>query len=164
MFNLAISCLTMSNLPWFMDLTFHVPKQCYSFQHWTFISPPDMSTIGHHFHFGPAASFFLELLVIALHTSPVAYWTPSDLGGGGWCHLSVTYLFAFSYCPWGSLGKKSVVCCHFLPQWTTFCQNSSLWPVHLGWPCTAWLIASLSYASPFTTTKLWPIKGIIPLT
>ena len=83
---------------------------------------------------------------------------------GGWSHLSVTYLFAFSYCPWGSLGKNSVVGCHFLPQWTTFCQNSSLWPVHLGWPCTAWLIASLSYASPFTTTKLWPIKGIIPLT
>ena len=27
MFNLAISCLTLSNLPWFMDLTFQVPMQ-----------------------------------------------------------------------------------------------------------------------------------------
>ena len=27
-----------------------------------------------------------------------------------------------------------------------FCQNSSLWPIHLGWPCTSWLIDSLSYA------------------
>ena len=26
--------------------------------------------------------FFLELLVIALHSSPVEYWTPSDLGRG----------------------------------------------------------------------------------
>ena len=163
-FNLAISCLTMSNLPWFMDLTFHVSMQCYSFQHWTLLSPPDMSTIGHHFHFGPAAPFFLQLLGIALYTSPEAYWTPSDLGGGVGPHLSVTYLFAFSYCPWGSLGKNTVVGYHFLPQGTTFCQNSSLWSVHLGWPCTAWLIASLSYEGHFTTTKLWSIKGIIPFT
>ena len=27
MFTLAISCLTKSNLPWFMNLTFHVPMQ-----------------------------------------------------------------------------------------------------------------------------------------
>ena len=45
--------------------------------------------------------------------------------------------FAFSYCPWGSPGKSSGVGCHFLLQWTTLCQNSSLWPVHLEWPCTA---------------------------
>ena len=31
------------------------------------------------FLFWPAATFFLELLVIALHSSPVAYWTPSNL-------------------------------------------------------------------------------------
>ena len=41
-----------------------------------------------------------------------------------------------------------------------FCQNSSLWPIHLKWPCMAWLIASLSYASPFTVTRLWSMKGI----
>ena len=51
--------------------------------------------------------------------------------------------------------------CHFLFQWTTFCQKSSLWPVHLEWSCMAWLIASLSYASPFT--RLWSmIKPVIP--
>ena len=33
------------------------------------------------FRFGPATSFCLELLVIALNSYPVAYWTPSDLGG-----------------------------------------------------------------------------------
>ena len=32
-FTLAISCLTTSNLPWFMDLTFRVPMQHCSLQH-----------------------------------------------------------------------------------------------------------------------------------
>ena len=31
MYSLAISCLTMSYLPWFMDLTFQVPMQYYFF-------------------------------------------------------------------------------------------------------------------------------------
>ena len=39
-------------------------------------------------------------------------------------HLSVSYLFAFSYCSWGSQGKNTEVIYHSLPQWTTFCQNS----------------------------------------
>ena len=38
--------------------------------------------------------------------------------------LSVSYLFAFSYCSWGSQGKNAEVVCHSLLQWTTFCQNS----------------------------------------
>ena len=46
-----------------------------------FCSPPDTSTIGHHFHFGSTASFFMELLVIALCSSLEGYWTHSDLGG-----------------------------------------------------------------------------------
>ena len=58
-----------------------------------------------------------------------------------------------------SLGKNTGVGWHFLLQWTMFCQNSSLWPLLLGLPCTAWLIASLSYASPFTMTRLWSMKG-----
>ena len=33
--------------------------------------------------------------------------------------------------------------CHFLLQWTRIFQNSSLWPIHLGWLCMAWLIAAL---------------------
>ena len=46
----------------------------------------------------------------------------------------------------------------FYLQWTMFCQNSSLWPVCVRWAYRAWFIASLSYASPFTT-KLWSMKG-----
>ena len=52
------------------------------------------------------------------------------------------------------------VVCRFLFQWTMYCHNSSLWPVQLGWPCMAWLIASLSYPSPFVTTRLWSRKGL----
>ena len=37
MFTLAISCLTTSNLPWFMDLTFQVPMQYCSLQHLTLL-------------------------------------------------------------------------------------------------------------------------------
>ena len=51
----------------------------------------------------------------------------------------MSYLFAFSYCSWGSQGKNTEVVCHSLLQWTTFCQTSQPWPVCLGWPHMAWL-------------------------
>ena len=35
-------------------------------------------------------------------------------------HLSVSYLFAFSYYSWGSQGKNTEVVCHSLLQWTMF--------------------------------------------
>ena len=38
---------------------------------------PVTSTTGHCFHFVSVSSFFLELF---LHSSPVAYWAPTDLG------------------------------------------------------------------------------------
>ena len=84
------------------------------------------------------SSFFLELF---LYRSPVA------LTWG--IYLSVSYLFAFSYCSWGSQGKNTEVVCHSLIQWTTFCQNSPPRPVHVGWPYMAWLIVSLN------KTRLW---------
>ena len=87
-FTLAISCLTTSNLPWFMDLTFQVPMQYCSSQHQTLLSPPDTSTTEHHFCFGPASSSFLELF---LCYSLITYWTPADLEG---LSPSVT-----SFCP-----------------------------------------------------------------
>ena len=78
MFTLVISRLTTSNIPWFKDLTFQVAMRYYSLQHWTLLSPPDISTTVHHFCFGPASTFFLELF---LYSSSVAYWTPCDLEG-----------------------------------------------------------------------------------
>ena len=40
-FTLAISCLTTSNLSWFVDLTFQVPMQYCSLQHRTLLPSPD---------------------------------------------------------------------------------------------------------------------------
>ena len=132
MFTLVISCLTTSNLPWFMDLTFQVPMQYCSLQRWTLLPSPVPFTTGCCFCFGSIPSFFLELF---LHWSPVAYWAPTNWG----VHLSVSYLFAFSYCSWGSQGKDTEVVCHSLLQWTTFCQTSPPGAIHLGWPHRAWL-------------------------
>ena len=144
-FTLAIPCLTTSNLLWFMDLTFQVPVQYSSLQDCTFLLSPVTSTTGYFcccYCFGSIPSFFLELF---LHWCPVVCWAPSDLG----VHLSVSYLFAFLYCSWGSQGNNTWVVCHSLLHWTTFCQNSPPRPVHLGWPYVARLIVSLTY------TRLW---------
>ena len=100
MFTLAMSCLTTSNLPWFMDLTFQVPMQYCSLQHQTWLSPPDTSTTGHHFHFGSASSFFLELKE---HSLNILSWAISLLFPNSildtyltWeAHLSLSYLFCF---------------------------------------------------------------------
>ena len=69
-----------------------------SLQHLTLLSPPDTSTTEHCFHFVLATLFFLELLVISLHSSPVTYWTPSNLKCvWGGAHLVMSYLLPFSY-------------------------------------------------------------------
>ena len=91
MFTLAISCLTTSNLPWFMDLTFQVPVHYCSLQHQTWVPSPVTSTTGCCFCFGFVSSFFLELF---LHCSPVACWALLTWG----VHLSVSYFFAFLLC------------------------------------------------------------------
>jgi len=85
MFTLAISCLTTSNLPWFMDLTFQVRMQYCSLQHLTLLLSPLTSTAGYSFCFGSIPSFFLELF---LHWFPVAYWAPTDLGSFSFSILS----------------------------------------------------------------------------
>ena len=57
-FTLAISCLTTSNLPWFLDLTFQVPMKYCSLQHRTLLLSPVPSTTGCCFCFGWIPSFF----------------------------------------------------------------------------------------------------------
>ena len=54
-----ISCVSTSNLPCFMYLTFQAPMLYCSLQHWTFLSPADTITPGCCFHFGSASSSFL---------------------------------------------------------------------------------------------------------
>ena len=146
MFTLAIFCLTTSNLPWFMDLAFQVPIQYCSLQHQTLLSLPYTVTTEHWFHFDPAFSFFLE-------NCPLLFSSNILEGPGGLIFL-VSYIFAFSYCSWCSHSNNTGVVCHSLLHWTTFCQNSPLWPVHLGWPCATMLIVSLYYGSSFATPRL----------
>ena len=66
--------------------------QYHSLQHWTLLLLTDTSTTECHFHFGPAASFLLELLAVALRSSPVAYWIPSNSEGST---ASVIYFSLF---------------------------------------------------------------------
>ena len=94
MFTLAISCLTTSNLPWFVDLTIlQVPMQYCSLQHRNLLPSPVTSTSRCCFCFGSVSSFFLELF---LHWFPVAYWTPTNLGSSSssvlsFCHFHTVH-------------------------------------------------------------------------
>ena len=85
MFTLAISCLTTSNLPWFMDLTSQVPMQYFSLQHWTLFSQtyPQLGIIS-------ALAHLLSLeKAVAPHSSTLA-WTihgwRSLVGCSPWGH------------------------------------------------------------------------------
>ena len=100
MFILTIFCLTMSNLPWFMDLTFEVPMQYCSLQQWILLSSPDNSTTEHQFCFGPAPSSFLGLLVVALCSFPVAYWIPSNLGDSSFSVITFCLFTQFMRFSW----------------------------------------------------------------
>ena len=57
--HLGSPCLTTSNLPWFMDLTFQVPMQYCYLQHRTLLLSPVPSTSGYCFCFGSIPSVFL---------------------------------------------------------------------------------------------------------
>jgi len=82
-------------------------QYCFS-QHLTLLSLPDTSTTGCHFCFGSASSLLLKPF---LRSSLVVYWTPTELVGveEGVVHLSVSYLFIFSYSSWPSQGKNAEV-------------------------------------------------------
>ena len=90
MFTLAISCLTPSNFPWFMDLTFR------------FLCNIALHSIGLYFHHQShpqlvvvsalAPSLFLEVF---LHWFPVAYWVPTDLGRSSFSVLSFCLFLLF---------------------------------------------------------------------
>ena len=131
-FTLATSCLTTSNLPWFVDLPFQVPMPFCSLRHRALLLSPVTSTTGYCFCFGSIPSFFLDLF---LHWSPVGYWAPTNLGSSSFSVLSFCLFILFmgfsrqEY--WSGLPFPSPV--------TTFCQNSPLWPVCPGWPYRAWL-------------------------
>ena len=97
MFTLAISCFTISNLPWFLDLTFQVPMQYCSLQAHTLLLSPVTSYNCFYFYFfflffDSVSSFFLELY---LHCSPVAYGAPTDLRSSSFGVLSFCLFILF---------------------------------------------------------------------
>ena len=152
-FTLVISCLTMSNLSWFMDLTFQILMQYYSIQHQTFLSPLDTYAVENLSCFGLTASLFLELLLIALFPYPVAYWKPSDLGGSS----SGVISFCLFILSWVSPGRNTGVDCHFPFQGTMFFRALYYDPPVLGG--LSWHVSFLHWVSPFATTRLCSIKG-----
>ena len=158
MFTLAISCLATSNLSWFMDLTFR------------FLYHIVLYSIGLYFHhqthlwLGVMFLFWPSHLILSGAISNYPLHFPSSILDTFWPgRLSFWHhIFLPFHAVHGILQARILASfCYFHFQRTTFCQNSSLWPIHLGWPCTAWLITSLSYISPFTTTRLWSMKGWI---
>ena len=104
MFTLAISCLTTSNLPRFMDLTSQVLTQYCSLEHQTLLPSLVTYIVGYCFHFGSASSFFLELF---LHSSPVAYWASTDLGISWFSVISFCLFIVFLGFSDSSVGKES---------------------------------------------------------
>ena len=64
MFTPAISYLTTSNLPWFMDLTFQVPMKCCSLQHQTLLLPPFHPRLG-------IVPLWFSLFILSLAISPL---------------------------------------------------------------------------------------------
>ena len=91
-FTFAIPCLTTTTLPWFTDLTFQVPTQYCPVQHPTLLPSPVTSTTGCCFCFSSISSFFLKLF---LHSSPVAYWAPTDLGSSSFSVLYFCFFILF---------------------------------------------------------------------
>ena len=99
-FTLAI-LLIITNLPWFMNLTFQIPMQYCSLKHQTLLLSSDTSKTEHHFCFGPDTSLFLELL-ITFYFSWVAFWTPSAWG----VNLLVSFFFFLIHTVHGVLVAK----------------------------------------------------------
>ena len=149
MFTLAVSCLTTSSLPWFMDLTF----QFLTFQ---FFTASDFTFTSRHIQNWVSFLLWPSCFILS--------------GAISNCPLLFPSRVLNTFRPRGFIFQ-----CHFLPlhsvhgvlkarmlkwfevvsllQWITFCQHSPPWPVHLGWPYIGWITVSLSY------TRLWPMKG-----
>ena len=138
MFTLAVSYLTTSNLPWFMDLTFQVPMQ------YLFFTALDFTSITSHIHNWSLFSLWLCLFILSGVISPL--FSSSILG---------------TYQP----GEFIFQCPIFLPfhtvhgvlkarilKWFTipfssgphFVRTLHHDPFHLEWPYITWVIVSLS--------------------
>ena len=135
-----------------MDLTFQVPMQYCSLQHWTLLVSPVTSTGGYCFCFGSIPSFFLELFLhwaccdswghkeldmterlnwTELNWSPVAYWAPTNLGSSFfsilWFCLFILFMGFSRQEYWSSLLFPSPVD-HILSDFSTMTLPSWVAP------------------------------------
>ena len=101
-----------------------------SLQHQTLLPSPVTSPTG----FGFALALSLHSLWIYFSTDLQYYLEYLPSWG---LHLSVSYLFAFSYCPWGSQGKNTELVCHSLLQWTNFVRTLHYDPSWVALHCKA---------------------------
>ena len=110
-FNLAISCLTTSSLPWFMDLTFQVPMQYCSLQHQTLLVSPLTPTTRCVFALAPSLHSFWSYI----SSSILGTYQPGE------------FIFQFlSFLPFHTVHgvlKARIQKCPSLLQWTTLCLN-----------------------------------------
>ena len=104
MFTFDISCLITSNLPSFMDLIFQVPIQYCALQHQLYLHHQTHPQLGLIFALAqPLYSFWSYFSALPQqYTGHLQTWA---------AHLPASYLYVFSYCPWGSHGKNSEVIC-----------------------------------------------------
>ena len=135
---LIVSCNMWEPVPW-PGLKLGLPALgVQSLSHWTIkeVSTkrpasisinPEWSVEGVVFALAPSLHSFWSYFSTDLQ------WHIGHLPTWG-VHLSVSNLFVFSYCSWGSQGKNTEMICHSLLQWITFCETSPPWPICLGWP------------------------------
>ena len=131
MFTLAISSLTTSNL----FVLIHRPNVP-DFYAILLFTASDLVSITSHIHSWVLFLLWLCLFIFSGVISPLFF---SNILGTYWlgefifqCPISLPF-----HTVHGVL--KAGILKWFLLQWTSFCQNSLPWPVHLGWPYTAWL-------------------------
>ena len=105
-----------------------------------------------------ASSFRILISHTGIPSPPLAlllYWTPSKLEGSSFCAIDFCFFIQFirfsqQVC-WSSLP--------FPPPVDHGLSELSTWLICLECPFTAWLIASLSYASHFAMIRQWSTKG-----
>ena len=140
MFTLAISCLPSSNFPWLMDgkwLMINIINIPGSYAILLFTAL-DLASITSHIHSWMLFLFWLHPFILSGVISPLI--SSSILG----TYRPGEFIFQWPiFLPFhivhGVLKARILTGLPFPPKWTTFCQTSPPWLVHLGWPHMAWL-------------------------
>ena len=154
MFNVAISCLTMFNLPWFMALTFEVLMQYCFVHHQTLFLPPDtstlsaISTLAQPLHFSGAVSNCPLLFSPPPPSSILDTFWPEGLTFQ--CHICLPFrtvpeVLQARLLEWVAISSCFVKTLHY---------DLSVWVALHGIDH----IVSWSYPSSFAMIRLWSMK------